>query len=100
MYFYYTLDKVTKKPVTGLIAENEKDALRQLAFCGYFKVNRWTDTELYVINEEISPENSTKEDILKIAKELEVKLENESEKIEGTVGEVKEKIDKKVKKEV
>ena len=100
MYSYYTLDKVTKKPVTGVIAENEKDALRQLALCGYFKVNRWIDTELYRINEEICPEKCKKEDMEKIAKELAVKLENESTKIEGTVNEVKEKIDKKVSKGV
>ena len=101
-YIYAIYDKVSDTLIASYKGVNDKDVIRELVLCGFFKYNRIRDidiynTGLYLVEKGgvVSDKNITfpkKVDIMKTLEELAVKIENEAEKIEGTVDEVKEKI--------
>ena len=87
---YVVTDKVTGNEVMYFKAVNDKDAVRGLALSGYFKTSMIKETKLEKCN--FMACTLTEVDIDKVVKELEYKFENEAEKIDGTVDEVKNKI--------
>jgi len=104
---YGIYDAITDKSEAVMIAENDKDFVRKLVLCGFFKLYRLQDVYCYdtglelvdgggVINNMDLPK---KVNIEEICKELSIQMENEAEKIDGTPTEVKEKIEKKSKGE-
>lgn len=101
---YEELDKVftVKDKVSGSVravymAKNEKDMVRTLAFMGYWKVERWIDTEIYETGYIVESDGSItglnkfkKVDLEKVARELSIQLESEAKPI----NEKKEDIEK------
>lgn len=105
---YIMWDKVTESEVAVVMAKNDKDCIRQLVFANYFKVNRLEDTEVIDTGADIDPKlkglvmNGISEykiiNIEETLKALSIEMENKAEEIKGNADEVKEKIEKKVKK--
>lgn len=104
MKLYGIKDRVTNKVMYVTTAENDKDLTRQLAFIGFFKAYRFNDVEALLIDSDIDElykeqyDENYIVDFKKEAEELNMKMENESKKIEGTPEEVAKKIDEKTKK--
>ena len=80
---YGIKDKVTGKVEAVIMAENDKTVVRQLAFTGYWQINRLEDTEIIEI--ETIKEEKAKGRIVKLDKEIEelkLHLENKAETID------------------
>lgn len=92
---YEELDKVftVKDKISGSVravymAKNEKDMVRTLAFTGYWKIERWIDTEIYETGYIVESDGSItglnkfkKVDLENVAKELSIQLEREAKPI-------------------
>ena len=101
-YIYGIYDTVSENLIAVYKGVTDKDVIRELVMCGFFKYNRLSDIKIYNTGVYMVDEGGVltdrditipKEvDIKKTLEELAVKIENEAEKIEGTVDEVKEKI--------
>lgn len=99
---YTMYDTVTKDCVAVMKAKNDKDLVRMMVFCGYFKVNRLEDTEVYdtgvILDNDckglvLSTENSYKKlNVKELLKELSIEVENKAEEIDKE--EMKEKLEK------
>lgn len=96
---YVIYDKVKDEENAVFMAKNDKDCIRELVFCNYFKMNRLDDTEIWFTGLTIdkdgvlnTSDERAKLNIKEICEELSFSMENKAEKIEGTEDEVKEKI--------
>lgn len=109
-YIYIIYDTVADEENAVIMAKNDKDAVRQLVYCGYFKVNRLKDTALYntgltIKDKEGSVENNfdlpyevgIEDELKKLSIEMETKAEEKDPKEMAT--ELKEKA-KEVEKNV